>query len=155
MKKKGFTLIELLAVIVVLAIIALIATPIVMNTIKKAKQGAAERSADSYVKQVEVAVTASRLEGNEVSDGEYEISSDGNLAISTLPSSKLTIEMNGTKPTSGTIKITNGAVDLKSSSLIIEDYELIYDQTSKSYKAKEPYAGVLCKANTAKVSALV
>ena len=51
--KKGFTLIELLAVIVVLAIIALIATPIVMNTIKKSKKGAAERSVDSYVKQLE------------------------------------------------------------------------------------------------------
>ena len=38
MKKKGFTLIELLAVIVVLAIIALIATPIVMNIIKSAKK---------------------------------------------------------------------------------------------------------------------
>ena len=59
--KKGFTLIELLAVIVVLAIIALIATPIVMNTIKKSKKGAAERSADSYVKQVEVAVAEERL----------------------------------------------------------------------------------------------
>ena len=51
--KKCFTLIELLAVIVVLAIIALIATPIVMNTIKKSKKGAAERSVDSYVKQLE------------------------------------------------------------------------------------------------------
>ncbi len=51
--KKGFTLIELLAVIVVLAIIALIATPIVMNTIKNAKKGAAERTADNYIKQVE------------------------------------------------------------------------------------------------------
>ena len=38
MKRKGFTLIELLAVIVVLAIIALIATPIVMNTIKNARK---------------------------------------------------------------------------------------------------------------------
>ena len=52
-KKNAFTLIELLAVIVVLAIIALIATPIVMNTIKNAKKGAAERSADSYIRQVE------------------------------------------------------------------------------------------------------
>ncbi len=48
--KKGFTLIELLGVIVVLAIIALIATPIVMNTIKNAKKGSAERTADNYIK---------------------------------------------------------------------------------------------------------
>ena len=48
--KYGFTLIELLAVIVVLAIIALIATPIVMNTIKNAKKGSAERTADNYIK---------------------------------------------------------------------------------------------------------
>ena len=34
MKKKGFTLIELLAVIVILAIIALIATPLVLKYIK-------------------------------------------------------------------------------------------------------------------------
>ena len=54
-KENAFTLIELLAVIVVLAIIALIATPIVMNTIKNAKKGAAERSADSYIRQVETA----------------------------------------------------------------------------------------------------
>ena len=36
--KYGFTLIELLAVIVALAIIALIATPTVMNTIKKQRK---------------------------------------------------------------------------------------------------------------------
>ena len=52
--KRGFTLIELLAVIVVLAIIAIIATPIVMNTINNAKKGVAERSAENYIKQVEV-----------------------------------------------------------------------------------------------------
>ena len=33
MKKRGFTLIELLAVIVILSIIALIATPIILNVI--------------------------------------------------------------------------------------------------------------------------
>ena len=36
-KKNGFTLIELLAVIIVLAIIALIATPIIFNVIENAK----------------------------------------------------------------------------------------------------------------------
>lgn len=58
MKKntKGFTLIELLAVIVVLAIIALIATPIVLNLINDARRGAAEQTANAYVKAFETAV---------------------------------------------------------------------------------------------------
>ena len=43
MKQKGFTLIELLAVIVVLAVIALIATPLVMNAIEDARKGALEQ----------------------------------------------------------------------------------------------------------------
>ena len=53
MKNKGFTLIELLAVIVILAIIALIATPIVMNSIATAKSGAFKDSAYGAVKAAE------------------------------------------------------------------------------------------------------
>ncbi len=49
-KKKGFTLIELLAVIVILAIISLIATPIVLNLIDSAKKGAFERSVEGVVR---------------------------------------------------------------------------------------------------------
>ena len=36
--KKGFTLIELLAVIVILAIIALISTPLILNVIEESKE---------------------------------------------------------------------------------------------------------------------
>ena len=43
-KRKGFTLIELLAVIIVLAIIALIATPIIFNVIENAKIKSLENS---------------------------------------------------------------------------------------------------------------
>ena len=53
MNKKGFTLIELLAVIVILAIIALIATPIVMNVIDNAQKGADARWVEGYMKAVE------------------------------------------------------------------------------------------------------
>ena len=154
--KYGFTLIELLAVIVVLAIIALIATPIVMNTIKRSKKGAAERSADSYVKQVEVAVAEERLSKNEVLEGEYQITSDGNLcrdkSASCSDDNKIKIEMSGTKPTSGKIKITNGSVDQTSSSMIIGDYTVSYNSTKKTYEAIEkgntPQVEVLCTAKT-------
>ncbi len=162
MKKRGFTLIELLAVIVVLAIIALIATPIVMNTIKRSKKGAAERSADSYVKQVETAVAEERLSKNEVLEGEYQITSDGNLcrdkSASCSDDNKIKIEMSGTKPTSGKIKITNGSVDQASSTMTIGDYTVAYNSTKKTYEATEKGSSTttaLCTANTSKVSALV
>ena len=47
MKEKGFTLIELLAVIVILAVIALIATPMIMGVIDEARKGALERTFDN------------------------------------------------------------------------------------------------------------
>ena len=149
--KYGFTLIELLAVIVVLAIIALIATPIVMNTIKNAKKGSAERGADNYIKQVETAIATSKLDNKEVLDGEYPITSDGNLcrdkSISCSDSDKITIEMNGEKPKSGRVVITDGQVTTRTL-MIIGDYGVSYDNNSKKYIAEELYKGILCKAVT-------
>ena len=54
--KKGFTLIELLAVIVILAIIALIATPIVLSIINDTKTSSQEQSVNMYIKAVELAI---------------------------------------------------------------------------------------------------
>ena len=136
-KRNAFTLIELLAVIVVLAIIALIATPIVMNTIKNSKKGAAERGAENYIKQVETAIATSKLDNKEVADGTYTIDQDGNITVPSLPNGKLTIEMNGTKPTSGKIKITNGSVDQSSSNMTIGDYDVTYNPAKKTYEATE------------------
>ena len=56
MKKTGFTLIELLAVIVILAIIALIATPIVLDIISDTKKSSQLRGAEFYLDAVEQAV---------------------------------------------------------------------------------------------------
>ena len=53
MKKKGFTLIELLAVIVILAIIALIATPLVLKYIEKSRSESKVDSAYSFVRNLE------------------------------------------------------------------------------------------------------
>ena len=155
--KKGFTLIELLAVIVVLAIIALIATPIVMNTIKNAKKGAAERTADNYIKQVETAVAESRIDGTKIANGTYNIQPDGNLCPASgcgeNDKDKITIDMSGNKPTSGTVKISNGGVSQEGTKLVVGDYNVKYKDDKLT--ASEPYKGVLCKANTTKATALI
>ncbi len=46
--KKGFTLVELLAVVVLLAIVALIATPIIGNVIETSEESANQRSIEGY-----------------------------------------------------------------------------------------------------------
>ena len=61
-KKKGFTLVELLAVIVILAIIALIATPIILNVISDAKKQAALESFKGYIDGAEKAIVLNELE---------------------------------------------------------------------------------------------
>ena len=50
--KKGFTLVELLAVVVLLAIVALIATPIIGNVIETSEESANQRSIEGYADAV-------------------------------------------------------------------------------------------------------
>ena len=63
MRKNGFTLIELLAVIVILAIIALIATPIILGIINDAREESNERSVELYASAVRNAIAAYQLTG--------------------------------------------------------------------------------------------
>lgn len=56
MKKNGFTLIELLAVIVILAIIALIVTPVVSGIITSARNSANARSVEGHIRNIELAI---------------------------------------------------------------------------------------------------
>ena len=62
MKKKGFTLIELIAVLVIMAIIALIVTPLVMSIIRKAKISDRKRNVVAYERSVDVAIASHLLD---------------------------------------------------------------------------------------------
>ena len=77
MKKRGFTLIELLAVIVVLAIIALISTPIVINNVEKAQKQALINSATNLIKQGQMNCRAGNVCSFIVEDGKLYVSVDG------------------------------------------------------------------------------
>ena len=62
MNKKGFTLIELLAIIVILAVIALISTPIITDTIANVRKNADKQSATSYIDTIETKLTEAAME---------------------------------------------------------------------------------------------
>ena len=114
-RKNGFTLIELLAVIVILAIIALIATPIVLNIINDAKSESGLRSADFYLDALELSIAQATLDGQNITDGTYDILESGNLCLSYDASEKcieeLKVEVKGETPKSGTIDILNGEIE--------------------------------------------
>lgn len=119
MRQKGFTLIELLAVIVILAIIALIATPMVLNTIDNARKGAAKSSALAYVNAIEQYMISSMLDSSkpqlqagvryQLSSTSYEVAS---IAVPEEVFINDLIELKGDKPESGYVTVTKeGTVD--------------------------------------------
>ena len=132
--QKGFTLIELLAVIVILAIIALITTPIVLNVIAGARDDAAKNKMYGIVDAVRLAYTQ-----NQITDSP-ETGSGGIITI-TFPATTLgstPISMSGDKPTGGKIyiDINTGKIytGTKSGS---NDYRV---QFSDGYKCEVPSA---------------
>ena len=140
MKNKcGFTLIELLAVIIVLAIITLITTPIVNKTLETAKKGTAERSADGYIRAAETTVSRERLNGH-VLEGEYEITTNGNICENKQAtcgdSREIEIAATGRKPKGGKLMIIKGEVSI-SSSIDMGDYDVVYDKEKNKYVAYE------------------
>ena len=107
MKRNGFTLIELLAVIVILAIIALIATPIILGIIKDTKKEADKRSAENYLAAVKLAVARKNMDGN-FKPTKCEIVSEG--LVCEGYEQPLKIRVDGEFPTGGTIYFENGII---------------------------------------------
>ena len=95
-KKNGFTLIELLAVIIVLAIIALIATPIIFNVIENAKIKSLENSCYGVIDAVRTKYAEGLLN-----------STDGTVDLGGTTDNVLDLTVSGEKPIQGTWTIDN------------------------------------------------
>lgn len=127
--KKGFTLVELLAVIVILAIIALIATPIILNVIDDAKTNAAKNSAYGYIDALEKVNAQDMLSSESINvlSGAYTIASDGTL---THGEKAVTVKFKGTKPTGGTLTYADGKLS-SGSSIIVDGKTFTSDADGK------------------------
>ena len=112
--KSGFTLIELLAVIVILAIIALIATPIILNIIDSSKEESIERSKELYLEAAKEAIVRKNLT-SELNPNNCTVQSDGNLkCLVGEETVDLIVETNGQRPCTGNIAFKNGKVESES-----------------------------------------
>ena len=139
--KKGFTLVELLAVIVILAVIALIATPQVLGMIESARKGAAESSTLSYVDSVEKAIVSKTIMSSKDTnyDGKYTLI--GNKLSKNDAS--LELDLKGDKPDSNAsneVTVEKGIV--KEAYLKFGEYYVTYKNSNNeiSYcSSKEGY----------------
>ncbi len=136
--KKGFTLIELLAVIVILAIIALIATPMILGVIDSAKKGAAESSTYGYIDAIE----KSDLK-NMIDTGDYQTKKDGTYDLSTL----IDVVYKGTAPTAVCVVIKDGSVE--SGEFKFDNY--IVDYQNGKAKVNNEKTEVSCNPPTPKI----
>ena len=94
-RNKAFTLIELVSVLVILAILALIVTPLVLNIIRKARIAADKRSIDAYGKSIELAIADYLLENGtfptSIEDLQAEYSGDTVTCGTTQLNTDLTV----------------------------------------------------------------
>lgn len=149
--KNGFTLIELLAVIVILAIILLIATPIVLDIIKDSKDSAMLRSADNYLDAVSFSVANKVLDGEKIENGTYNIIDKGNICLQYNEEetciNMLEVKTEGEVPTSGTVTIENGKIKdielvMNNKTIIKNDKgQLIYNLFSLKHEGVIPKGG--------------
>lgn len=78
--KKGFTLIELLAVIIILAIVALIATPIILDVVDDARKSAATSEANVIVSGINNFCATAEMKA-QIDDSYTDICADGVTSV--------------------------------------------------------------------------
>ncbi|MDD3392264.1 MAG: BspA family leucine-rich repeat surface protein [Bacilli bacterium] len=102
-KNKGFTLIELLAVIVILAVIALIAAPLIMNIISEAKKGAFLDSSYAIVTAAEQGYAKSLIKEIDAEETEYTFDN----GVKALKNGNISLEYKGSNPNYGNLIIND------------------------------------------------
>ena len=141
MKNKGFTLIELLAVIVILAIIALIATPTILGVVEDARRGAAEQSVLGFIDAVEKQAMINEMDSDATNDF-----SDSTLTISELTNSTYKVTVKGQKPDGvgayegttdkdGIVTVDDGEV--QSAAFSLGKYKIDYDKSTGKATARK------------------
>lgn len=114
--QKGFTLIELLAVIIILAIIALITTPIILNVVEDSRRSAAEDKAYGVVDAVRLAYQQHQMKDSPTQDNPVVVNfaegeNRGILGVGSGSTNEVKVSISGEYPESGTVSVYQQTLD--------------------------------------------
>ena len=127
MKRNAFTLIELLAVIVILAIISLIAVPIIIHIIDDSKKASNIENIKLYAEAIELSIAKNQMLNNNIILGKYKSDDDHYIVNYKNINQKIIVDYNGPQIKCDFIKIySNGKVYLKECSVNGEKVEYVY-----------------------------
>ena len=143
--KKGFTLIELLAVIVILAIVSLIAVPIVLNIISDTKGESINRSIELYISHAQKMVVKEEMKDLTFHPNKCEIIQNGDLKCD---DKIIKVDMKGKKPDGGII-ITG---EKKSYINLKYDDKFYHEISGESLNETLYSVNPICKSKTGKIS---
>ena len=150
MKKKGFTLIELLAVRVILAIIALIATPLVLKYIEKSRTESKVDSAYSFVRNLETEIANYSIK-NKGTKYNGQPNDKGYYEISNFENPKIDIKVKGDNP--DTIKVCLSSLGQVDKGMFeYGKYYVSYDGKKGSISDKDTYDNFSCSGNGGNVA---
>ena len=151
---KGFTLVELLAIIVILAIIALITTPVILNVIEKSRLNAAKDKAWGTIDAVRIAYATAQTSEQEVglpytikypktsaSDSSTDSSTGGGSGNGYINNAE--VKASGENPTKGTVTISNNGT-ITANSLKFGNY---YCSTINGKGGKADATKMYCSRN--------
>ena len=119
--KNGFTLIELLATIIILAIISLIAYPVMTGLIEDNKKRGAVQSAVGYIKVIDDQMVYGDIsDSKKITPGLYDVPMDSIYGVT----------FKGEAPSSGWVEVVDDKVNRYS--LVIRGYVISYDGETKT-----------------------
>jgi prepilin-type N-terminal cleavage/methylation domain-containing protein len=139
----GFTLIELIAVILVLGVIALIATSTISGIIEKARKGAAEQSARSYLSGLHNYIVLSNANSDYrplKSNSTYNITKNTTMGEEAYQPINSYVELKGYKPTGLDDYISlNSEYTISDGKLTINGYQITIkdDEITQSIKGEK------------------
>ncbi len=112
---KGFTLVELLAVIIILAIVALVTTPAILNVINNSRLEGAKDKTWGTIDAVKLAYTQSQTLDNKDIVDNPKVTFSSNKTDDSVTTIGRAVTISGEKPSGGsvTINTTTGEITAK------------------------------------------